>query len=775
MRAKHAPDNTKKLTRRRRPTEIVSFPFSMVRSTKNILLCLAIGFVLAMVVARAGSACAQLLGLPETEFELDDTVVLDRADSTVLANLERAKAYVADGQWSEAIDTLQRVAETADDKLLGVTDHRFVGVRDFVNLQLANLPPEALELFRRRVDPMARGWFEEGVAKRDRRLLRRIVDEAFASSYGDEALMVLGEMALEAADPTTARWYWQRMVPSNAPVDVPRTWPGYPDSDRDLAAVRARLVLASILEGSFERAADELKEFARLHPDARGRFGGREVNYVEALRQLLSSAEKWPAEKPDDDWPTFAGSFQRNRTAGRLIDVGTVAWRSSLQSLGGAAAAAPGFHPAVVDDLVLVENSREVFAFRLADGSPAWGEDGPTIYRRQLLDLSDTLPQNPLSLGAIQQSCTVFGGRLYVRMGTASAQIPAALVGDMTVSDSGDFLLCLDLTAEGRLVWKVEPEVGWAFEGSPVVDGSCIYVGMCRHDVRPQAYVGCFDAQTGKQRWRRFICGAETPGAGVVSHSARQLLTRSGDTLYYNTNLGAVAALSTHDGRLRWVSLYPRTRRGDVRRLAPHWYRSANPCVYHCGTLLVAPADSPRIFSFDASTGQILWHTGEEVADALYLLGTTQRHLIAGGERLYWIELDGERRGQIVHVWPDAKQGAGFGRGILAGNHVLWPTREKVYVFDQQTAQPVKSIDLAARGVSGGNLLVAQGRLLIATETELIAMSLLAGETPEQAEPMPKLSWRGANSAEGTKPRAAAVAGIPRFLFPSSQPPVPSP
>ena len=748
----------------------------MVRFAKNAKVHLAVWVVLAMVVAWADSACAQLIGmLPESEFELDDTVVLDRADSTVLANLERAKAYVADGQWSEAIDTLQRVAETADDKLLGVTDHRFVGVRDFVNLQLANLPPEALELYRRRVDPMARGWFEEGVARRDRRLLQRIVDEAFASSYGDDALMALGEMALEAADPTTARWYWQRMVPSNAPADVPRTWPGYPDSDRELAAVRARLVLASILEGSLDRAADELKEFVRLHPDARGRFGGREVNYVEALRRLLSSAGQWPVEAPGDDWPTFAGSFQRNRAAGRLIDVGTVAWRSSLRSLDVGAAVSPGVHPAVVDDLVLVENSREVFAFRLADGSPAWGGDGPTIYRRQLLDLSDTLPRNPLALGAIQQSGTVFDGRLYVRMGTASARIPAALAGDLTGNDGGDFLLCLDLAAEGRLAWKIEPEVGWVFEGSPVADGSCVYVGMCRRDVRPQAYVACFDAQTGKQRWRRFICGAETPWARTASHSTRQLLTRSGDTLYYNTNLGAVAALSTGDGRLRWVSLYPRTRCGDLRHLAPHWRRSANPCVYHRGTLLVAPADSPRIFSFDASTGQILWQTGEQVADVLHLLGTTQRHLIAGGERLYWIELAGERRGQIAHVWPDAKQGPGFGRGILAGNHVLWPTRDKVYVFDQQTAQPVKSIDLTARGVTGGNLLVAQGRLLIATETELIGMSLLGGETPEQAAPMPKLGRRGANGSKDAKPRATAVAGTARPLFSSSQPLAPSP
>ena len=65
------------------------------------------------------------------------------------------------------------------------------------------------------------------------------------------------------------------------------------------------------------------------------------------------------------------------------------------------------------------------------------------------------------------------------------------------------------------------------------------------------------------------------------------------------------------DGRLLWVSLYPRARRGDLAKLAPHWRRDLNPCVLDRGTLLVAPADSPRIFAFDAATGQILWQTGE--------------------------------------------------------------------------------------------------------------------------------------------------------------------
>jgi hypothetical protein len=65
----------------------------------------------------------------------------------------------------------------------------------------------------------------------------------------------------------------------------------------------------------------------------------------------------------------------------------------------------------------------------------------------------------------------------------------------------------------------------------------------------------------------------------------------------------------------------------------------------------------------------------------------------------------------------------------------LWPTRDKLYIFDSHSAQPRKVVDLAARGAAGGNLLVADGRLLIATESELIAIGTHGGEMARKANP----------------------------------------
>ena len=689
-----------------------------------------------------------------SQFELSDAVQLDQVDNTVLAQLDRAKALLADRQWDEGVEILRQLSETSEGKLLSVAPRRFIALRDWCQLQLAGLPPEALKLYRARVDPVAGRWYKQGIANRDRRPLQNIVDQAFASSFGDDALMALGEMALESGDYAAARWYWERIVPSVPPTKAaavaprsperntpPRAWPSYPDTNLDLAAVRARLVLVSILEGATGRAKAELAEFAKLHPDAQGTLGGREGRYVQLLESLLADSASWPAAPALPDWPTFAGNPQRNKIAPPLVDVGAVAWRIGLRppaaSMGAIghnglldANAIPetppeplSLFPLLVGPRVLVNNDRQILAVRIDSGKPAWGRT-EAIYQSELAGEASPSAIPRGALGSPHFTMTVFRDRLFARMGSTVTAQPQG----MPAFDQPGYLVCLDLAAEGRLLWKIAPGDGWAFEGAPLADERGVYVAMRRHDIRPQAFVACFDADTGRLRWRRFVCGAETPARGALPEQTHNLLTLSGGALYYNTNLGAVAAMQTDTGRILWVSLYPRELRGDLAKLATHWRRELNPGVVDRGRLLVAPADSPRIFAFDAATGQILWQTGTEVEDAVDLLGTSGDWLIAGGARLYWISLKEEDRGRVKHVWPDGGERPGHGRGILAGQDVLWPTRDKLYVFDQQTALPRKVFDLAAIGASGGNLLVARGRLLIATENELIAVGTTGGK-----------------------------------------------
>jgi hypothetical protein len=298
----------------------------------------------------------------------------------------------------------------------------------------------------------------------------------------------------------------------------------------------------------------------------------------------------------------------------------------------------------------------------------------------------------------------------------------------------------LDLKAQGRMLrgfpLRAESPI-WNFEGTPLTDGVNVYVGLTKNDqVNAQAHVACYDLATGEQRWRRWVCSASTPGHGMRDEVSHNLLTLSEGSLYYNTNLGAIAKLATRDGTLEWALQYPRGAfpNQDPDRRDRHFFRDLTPCIIHRGMVIAAPNDSDRIFGIDATTGQLVWTTPVEVAsDAVHLLGVAQERLIASGDYLYWFDaFTGQYHGQFP---PPTKDAPGFalpsptgqGRGFLAGNYVYWPTRERILVFEQLTTAdgvfhlPVakEPIDLAARGARGGNLLLVGDRLLIAGSRSL--------------------------------------------------------
>jgi outer membrane protein assembly factor BamB len=285
-------------------------------------------------------------------------------------------------------------------------------------------------------------------------------------------------------------------------------------------------------------------------------------------------------------------------------------------------------------------------------------------------------------------------------------------------------LVCIDLAGQSLLGKALPPDESTAFEGSPVTDGEYVYVGLRKSGNPVQSHVACYDADLKRLRWRRFVSAAETLAQGAYQEITHNLLTLDRGVLYYNTNLGAVAAIEARDGQIRWVYRYPRSCKVVLDDRAKHFYRDLTPCLYDRGVLYVAPADSHLILALDAPTGMLIWPT-HHPEDAIHLLGVSGGNLLVSGEKLWWINtVTGKLSGPPDGRWPDGPTPKGFGRGVLAGDKVYWPTAEKIYVFDAASGAKEQDIELTTRGVKGGcgNLLFAGDTLLIATHKELLAL-----------------------------------------------------
>jgi outer membrane protein assembly factor BamB len=774
-----------------------------------LFVALAASLATSRAIAQSGAGATT---------SLSDSIQVDEASSSARALLEQAKAHAAEKQWDEAIETFRQVMEHDGGKMIGVAPGRFVTVREYCQTRLAELPPEGRSLYRSRVDSLAKQWYEQGVADRDAKLLGRVVDQLFVSSYGDAALMALGEIALEQGNYQQARWCWERISPDlrsadgqplwlslrlNRPADArqpakeprqsvagdkePPRWLAYPDTKLNLADIRARLVLVSIMEGAWERAAVELDDFRRRHRDAKGRLAGREGAYVEILDTLLMTSKARPEPSPLSDWATFSGSYERTAIAAPPQSVGNKLWeiplgrdtplKASIEAARYVAVdklhwplpptrpaedqqALLSVFPIVVGNHVFFNTTDKVFAFDLATGKPAWpvkrspaAQDGAIAPLREPGEIYSGAksPDDDLGLtsaggsfqafGAPRFTLTADGNRLYDRLGSP---ITARLEGRSRNGSS--YLVCLDLSAQGLLLWRTPGENGqderWAFDGAPVVRGSDVFIVMRYSDVRPQVHVACLDARTGSLRWRKLICINETIAGGQLPEITSNLLTLAGDTLYLNTNLGAVAALSAADGEVHWIRGYPRAQAGETN--AAHFYRDLTPAVYYRGSLFVAPSDSPGIFALDASTGGLLWESHIGLEENMHLLGVGGDNLIASGRQVWWINVNS---GRVTNYWHD-KTTKGYGRGALVGDEVYWPMRGpdgfqirrlKQHVpelWRQDNAyfdadEPIR-LDRFDPPATAGNLVAADGYLLIATPTKLIAFGHGKPTTPNE-------------------------------------------
>jgi outer membrane protein assembly factor BamB len=428
------------------------------------------------------------------------------------------------------------------------------------------------------------------------------------------------------------------------------------------------------------------------------------------------------------------------------------------------------YHPVVVGQKVFVRldarGNSYVVALDLKTGQPNWRVD----YKSRIpmeppaadaadepWDRSDAHSDLTRHIGVARYTLWASDGKLLARMGSPIT-VPTDVRRNRWQSKDQGFLLGLDLATQGKPLegFPIRPESGdWSFEGPPIIVGGTIFVAMRKLEgARTQLYVAAFEQQTtsvgvaddrddnarpaGRLKWRTRVSSAASLGSGEIDQLTHLLVTHDCGRLYLNTNCGAVGAVNAADGRLLWLVKYPRAeiRLGDPDRSSAHLFRDLTPCLAWKDLLIVAPSDSDRIFAINAATGQLAWTLpAGAAADVVHLLGVANDVLLASGDALHWIDA---QTGRQLTQFPAGKLGGaeqaaasprGYGRGVIAGGHVWFPTRESIFVFAAsphvtdfgQQPQPIRNIPLVPRGVTGGNLVIADGILLIASGDKLVA------------------------------------------------------
>jgi outer membrane protein assembly factor BamB/tetratricopeptide (TPR) repeat protein len=541
----------------------------------------------------------------------------------------------------------------------------------------------------------------------------------------------------------------------------------HPDPSFDRAKVEAKKLLCRAAIGEHPPTPSELEAFATAHPASQGPFAGRKGKLAVDLIEAVRDDHLARPSLADGRWPTFAGSPTRSRVAAGSIDVGSLQWKVDLEpikpqprsgrnwanrnmgmaGMGGQGIQPPperllAYHPIVVGDQVLIENERQVIAYNLntrpGDREPPASTTGPVEPAWKTPDLTDGADATKVTSGLNRFTLTAYGDRVYARLGQPPSTTTPMNRGGMGMPPpSPSYVVGLDRLG-GKLLWRRKASdiplpkrqtgggigsTNAVFEGTPVADARHVYVAITDRIEMTATYIACLDAEFGATLWVRYICEANANvdmfgnGGFEISH---RLVTLDGPTLYYQTNLGAVASLDAETGSIRWLATYPWQGRNG---LGPGRDRDLNPAIIHDGLVIVSPDDTKQIFAFEAATGRMVWKT-EEIAEEVkltHMLGVAKGMLIATGDQVLWFDV---KTGKKVHAWPDNAMGTqGFGRGILAGDRIYWPTRTEIHVLDQESGlkadAPIK-LQESFQCEGGGNLAVGDGYLIVAQASSLV-------------------------------------------------------
>ncbi len=670
---------------------------------------------------------------------------------------------MADGRWVEALGILQEIVQTENKGLVLVRPGTAGNVATYVNVAtrcnvlMSRASKEGRLAYRQKVDPQAKRWFEAWQRTRDDAELLRIVHHAFLSSYGDDALLALGESAWDRGEFSAARSWWEQLVPlpdKANPANYP-TLLRYPDAEFDQPTILARTVMCSILEREPIRAAEEIRQFSERYPTAEGWLAGKQGILCDLLRQTLDESKQWPQEKSIAAVETFALSPSRYRRISESIDVGALRWARNLLPtfLNRLVDPVPfkreplSYFPVVYGKIVLVNDWDSIRAWNILTGEPAWQSDrldSAIIYPSSAEEPS-TLPDQ-ICVGVPFYTMTIDSDRLYARMGS-----PVTSMSNRQRDLESD-LVCLDLTQEGKLIWKISSremfnEENWRFEGTPVIVAGHAYVAVSRRRPQLEIMVVCMDASDGHLLWQRPVGGFRSSVADNFNRVSHLLLTAAGGRVFLSTDVGAIVALDDTDGRLEWAATYEsRTEESPTTQSNPQ-RKCLLPPLYHQGLLFVAPNDADFAMCLKADSGQMewkypyvtnslgansdldrreqdsrqlrenhQWHQLLGVADG----GAAGRLIVASGSSLSAIDIVD---GSVVMTTPKIENSV-FGRGLLVGDQILLPGRETIEVFSQRTLErttnPIllKTPDSAQQG---GNLTFAEGMLLVTQPDRLSA------------------------------------------------------
>ncbi|MEE2643191.1 MAG: hypothetical protein VX768_21360 [Planctomycetota bacterium] len=666
------------------------------------------------------------------------------------AEFLRVDELLRDGNWQEAVNQLVSISEERGSRLLllepaGKKKCRvFLTARQMVQRTVAGwgkTAPEALRIYRERMDTEAEALLQAALEGEDVEQLQQVVQNYFCSSIGDDATDRLAHIRFEKGFFSSAETCWNALISAEGfPVESNLR---YPDSDLPQLELVCHSLACSVFQRDSVMSERKLEFLRSQFPGKTFLFAGkRGLSWDQLGDAVRSTLQRLKSGNQATGWP---------------VDLqGKSSWKvplnpQSRKNMPGFGATPPvadypeftlATFPEFYQQNVYWRDDHQVYRWSLAQPDREGETDSrpETIWSTPFPE--QTSPDTRKRLGRPVFDLTLGEGMLFARMGD-----PRTSYRNDRITRNRSYLLGLDLQQGERLLpgfplENEDPRI--EFDATPVVKQGRLFVvrrKTFRDNAVGQIRIECLElsqssrAEQLKVRWRFESVSGESNNRGTWDEVTNTRLLLVEDQVAF-VGLGFVVLLDQASGQPRWIADYHRDRFSlagsdddPVEAGLPTRFREQ--AIFVKGKLLVAPSDSRCLFCFDGRTGRCLWKA--ETEGTSHLLGTTEDAVLVSGHHLHWYSMEsGKLVARFPATRPSPRSGfglsevRGIGEGMLVEPFFYWPTMNKIFVFETEfnrAGQPVlrQVVDLKMRKVSGGNLRVRGGIMLIAGDQSLVA------------------------------------------------------
>ena len=539
-----------------------------------------------------------------------------RANALVEAGLKKEQ----EGQYREALKVYQQVIEKYPLSLYRVSEQGiFVPVGQYCQRRILLFPPSDLAFYRTLHDAAAKEAFENARRQYSMLGLADVAEKMLATSYGARAMLELGNAALDAGHYLAALEHFTTVRDA------------FPDPELRTADLALKIVLCEKMLGNDKTAAaTPTKAKSQISPEQ-----------IKQLDEIVSTSK---AEKPpfhsqiSSASATATDDYTLQPPSTDPLALKDPVWRSPLS--GSRLDFLVTSEPVVSRDSVIYRHKNIVYCRSILNGEPRWindmgGRANWQDWSERQYPREDVLVQDGLVFTAINKS-----GPSLVALDEVTGQMKWAF---------------------GPMVASTEDEARMRFESAPAGGPRTVFAGYVLDNIEGQTHtdseygVIAFDSRTGRQLWRTPLCRlapgkfaagyAETRRNRIRSFTSPPLYHQG--TIYYTTNAGAVAAIDSLSGRVKWLMRYPyypevhdATRvfgqGGDVVQYTRIYARPHTPMFWFNQRpllvgekLFLVPVDSNMIFCVDRRNGKVDWTHTKDGRSSAYLLGMTKQNQLA--------------------------------------------------------------------------------------------------------------------------------------------------